>query len=65
MQIRFFAQLFPDVEIHAQAVREFPWGHIVFIINRVVSSEGHGWYAELTVKFRVQLMVLVLNAINF
>lgn len=46
-RMRRFAEEYPDFEaISAQAVRQLPWGHIIFLFQRVDDLEERGWYAH-------------------
>lgn len=47
-RMRRFAELYPDFEILAQAVRELPWGHIVLLIQRLKDNTKRDWYATQT-----------------
>ena len=48
-RMRIFAELYPDVEISAQSVRQLPWGHIIVLIQKVKVSTERNWYAEQTI----------------
>lgn len=47
-RMRRFAEIYPDFEIGAQAVRQLPWGHIVMLFQKLDDEKTRNWYAEKT-----------------
>lgn len=60
-RMRRFAELYPDFEISAQAVRQLPWGHIILLMQQVKEAAIRDWYAINTIKNGISRNILAIQ----
>lgn len=59
--MRKFAETYPDFELVQQLVALIPWGHNVFLMDKIKTSEERLWYAKKTKEFGWSRNIMVLQ----
>ena len=60
--MRKFAEVYPDFEIVQQVVAQIPWGHNVFLMDKISDSKERIWYANKILENGWSRSVLALQA---
>ena len=60
--MRKFAEVYPDFEIVQQVVAQIPWGHNVFLMDKISDSKERLWYANKILENGWSRSVLALQA---
>lgn len=48
--MRKFAEIYPDFEIVQQLAAQLPWGHLMYLIDKVSEYDKRNWYAQKAIE---------------